>query len=239
MRLCSYQDCTDRSNFDFTFAAPRGVCRLYSIGDDAIEIFFVEDGGVEIVWEDVRIPKQKRIQHRVAKVDVTQSLGEEGLLTDDMETAQHVFTGIATQMSTLFYINRAATNRLLYHHPKVRARCQMLIAQKLNRWQEQAQLVLKEHLQELAASPGSENREFGKSLHDYEPKGLLPVPVFSQCGQLVDPKKETDAETAAGSRNDKSVPPTAEGEESTVATLRADMQRLEAKLDKALDALMQ
>eukprot|EP01043_Picozoa_sp_COSAG02_P099830 COSAG02_NODE_35930_length_461_cov_0.853591_1_plen_95_part_10 len=95
------------------------MCRLYSIGDDATEIFFVEDGGVEIVWEDVRIPKNKRIQHRVAKIEVTQSLGEEGLLTDDIETPQHVFTGNATQMSTLFYINRAATIRLLYHHPKV------------------------------------------------------------------------------------------------------------------------
>lgn len=255
-------------------ASPCDVCRVYSIGDDATEIFFVDEGAMEIVWEDVRIPKNKRIQHKVTKVDETQSLGEEGLLTADNETLQHVFTGIATRMSTLFYIDRAATNRLLCYHPKVKARCQVLVAQKLNRWQVQLQLVLKEYLEELAASSGSGGGEFGKSVHEYllrtkfvcnsfglslslclsllyanlvwsryEPKGLLPVPVFSQCGRLVDSKKESeamkrssDAETAG--QNEGPVQPTAETEEGTVAALRADVQRLEAKLDRALDALM-
>ena len=220
------------------FAALRDVCRVYSIGDDATEIFFVEEGAMEVIWEDVRIPKNKRIQHKVAKVDETQSLGEEGLLTDDNETpwSEHVFTAIATRMTTLFYIDRAATQRLLYYHPKVKARCQVLIAQKLNRWQVQLQLVLKEYLEQLSASSGS--GEFGKSLHEYEPKGLLSVPVFSQCGQLVDPKTETDAETASD-QDERPVQSVTETEEGTVAALRADMQRLEAKLDRALDALMQ
>ena len=218
------------------------VFRVYSIGDDAEEIFFVDEGTIEIVWEDVRIPKDKRVYHVVTRVEDSQSLGEEGLLSDDYHPPQHVFTATAMVMSTLFYIDRAAALQLLYHHPRVKDRCRLLVTQKLNRWQAQTQNVLKEHLEQLALASGDSDAGFGKSLIEYEPKGLLPAPVFSECGQVVElttetePEGEQDAGESEGTAPSAVEPPGSE--EDAVAALRADVRRLEAKLDKALDLLM-
>ena len=208
-------------------------------------MFFVEEGTIEITWEDVRIPKNKRIGHRVTRVEDAQSFGEEGLMSDDNQCPPHVFSAVAVRQSTLFYINRGALIKLLYHHPRVKARCQMLITQKLNRWQARAQQTLKDHIDALATTTGGQETEFGKPMHEYEPKGTLSVPIFSECGQVVDTAKEPGTQPELGNaaaQSDAVVPQggqPAESEQDSVASLRADVRRLEAKLDKALDVLMQ
>ena len=52
---------------------------IYEMGSPAEEIYFVDEGEVNVIWEDKRIPKKRRTQHTITVVDDGHAIGDEGL----------------------------------------------------------------------------------------------------------------------------------------------------------------
>ena len=80
--------------------------RVYSIGAAADEVYFVDEGAVNIEWEDVRIPKKKRTPYQVITMEEGRALGDEGLL----EVRKRIFFHRRFYKMPSFYQDRLGTN---------------------------------------------------------------------------------------------------------------------------------
>ena len=164
------------------------------------------------------------------------------LLTDCLWCRLHVFSATAAVPSTLYYIQRSAAIKVLYQYPRVQASSRKMILQKLTRWQNLTEQVLKDS----GSMSRSVDVEAEKSQHEYAPRGALPLPEFSTAGQLVDDaskppsvdmvSEDDSAEKAASVSSEGDDPH--KGALGDLASVKEDVKRLEGKVDKLLDLIL-
>jgi hypothetical protein len=196
---------------------------IYALGTPAEEIYFVDEGELNIEWHDARIPRKKRTQHVIATVEEGRACGDEGLMESGASAPLYVFTATSKVASTLFYIQRTPALAVMDQYTKVGQAARNMCMQKLNRWQAMTENTLKQSGEsEEGGTPSEANAMF-----EYVPRGKLPLPVFSQGGRLVPDESEASLDENSS---------VAEGEDSLKA-VRADVRRLEGKLDKLLTAI--
>jgi hypothetical protein len=186
------------------------------------------------------------------------------LLQDGVDTPLHRFSATAKVPSTLFYIDRSAALRVMYQHPRVKTGSRTMIMQKLTRWQKSAEQAIHEsHSSSSSLGGGAAasssggggggdgdggGEGFGKSMHEYVPTGLLPLPVFSHAGQLVE--EEDDGAPPRGGGVDSPGGAAAaaaaaadvdrlgtDSDADSLARVRSDVRRLESKVDQLLDLM--
>jgi hypothetical protein len=147
---------------------------LLHLGQHAEELYFVDDGEVNIQWEDLRIPKKIRPLHCVHTVGSGHSFGDEGLL-EAQRLPKYVYTASAANATSLFYVKTERVAQVLDVFPDVKSAVRKMINQKLARWQSATLQTLREN---SAAVVGQEQ-------YTYEPHGSLPLPQFGSGGQAV------------------------------------------------------
>jgi hypothetical protein len=188
------------------------------------------------------------------------------LLQDGVDTPLHRFSATAKVPSTLFYIDRSAALRVMYQHPRVKTGSRTMIMQKLTRWQKSAEQAIHEsHSSSSSLGGGAAasssggggggdgdggGEGFGKSMHEYVPTGLLPLPVFSHAGQLVEeedagaPPRGGGVDSPGGAAAAAAAAAAADvdrlgtdSDADSLARVRSDVRRLEGKVDQLLDLM--
>lgn len=192
---------------------------LYRLGTPADELFFIDDGKVDIMWEDVRIPPKQRMRYLVASIGEACSFSDEGILSGPVDDVPlRNFMAVGQTPGNLFYVNQIDCVKLLHKYPVVNQMSQKMTKSKLNRWQQQAIAALQGTFDDDVAarslSPSSSPE--APDPYEYEPKGALPMPQFTELGMVK--KEETSLRSAAsqdGNQEDVSGRPRALSRQSS------------------------
>lgn len=204
----------------------KGEC-LYKLGTPAEEIFFIDEGSINITWMDLRIPPKERPTHTIAMIGEACSFGDEGLLCDPVDTApDRVFAAEAATPGSVYFVSQTSLTKLMYAHPSVGQITKKMIRSKLNRWQKATIAALQGTFEATEAAAGGEEKQW-----EYEPKGLLSMPQFTECGQI---KKDapTSSSSATTSQDEE------QAREATNEDLRADIAKLQKQMDLLMDKLV-
>lgn len=191
-------------------------------------------GDIEITWSDLRIPKNARQSYTIATADVGQCVGDEGLLETGYTTSKHLFGAYAQTPASLYYIKRDDLDALFYQYPAVKASCHKAVALKVERWLREAERIVRE-----SASQGGAAETSQPLAHTYEPRGTLPLPVFSSTIARVSMRsfvRDFQQQEETGSNVDSDITEPTDSEPSN-RELAAKVDALDEKLNKIVDMM--
>lgn len=193
-----------------------------------------DEGEVEIVWSDLRIPKNGRPSHTIATATTGQCIGDEGLLnTGYTEMPTHLFGANAKTPAFTYFIRRDELVPLLSHYPSVQEACRKAAVLKLERWQRETERIVRE------SSDGGDQGSRRLAAHTYQPRGDLPLPDFSSAiirysfdAANVQHEEEVALDDGGGAADNGSDASQAAGREPSNRELAAKIDALDAKLNK-------
>jgi CRP-like cAMP-binding protein len=197
-----------------------------------------DDGEIEISWSDTRIPRSARQSYAVLTATTGQCVGDEGLLDTDYTAATtRLFSATAKTPASLYFIRRDDLATLFYSYPSVQEACRKAITLKMERWQRETEKVLKQRLAE--GDDGSAQPPV--AAYTYEPRGELPLPVFTAATTRLHASADTNNVRDGGEAtlNDGgSVAQEAAGREPSNRELAAKVDALDAKLNKIVEMML-
>jgi CRP-like cAMP-binding protein len=204
---------------------------LYKLGTPAEEIFFIDEGSVNITWEDVRVPPKKRLQYSAATIGDACCFGDEGLLCSPVDTVpDRVFMAVARTPGSAYFVKQNRLAKLIYAHPTVGQITKKMIRSKLNRWQKATIAALQGTFEASEVAADEESSQYL-----YEPHGELPMPQFTEFGQL---QKDTPMPTTTSSAKETTSQDEEQAGGASNDDLRADIAKLQKQMDMLMDELV-